>query len=145
MKAKMITTQVDEALALKRVKGFDEEIEEVLALVPKGGKLVLNDEGAYLGACDILLDVKVRQKALAEERDGFMAEVKKLVDRVNGWFKAPIEKHARAEEVYKDAIRAYCLHVEAQAQGLRQAAGKLPEKDEEKREELLRSRRLASG
>lgn len=126
--------KVNETEALKRVREFEREIDLVLALAPKGN-VTIENETDYARVCDLLIDIKVRQKVLTEEHAGFMLDVKKLIDRVNSWFKPAIQKHATAEARYKDALRVYALHVEAEALALRQSASKV--KDEGKRDELL--------
>ena len=131
MKTQTQTAQVNETLALKKVEQFEKDIDEVLALGE--GPLVLAGDEDYVRACNLLVDVKARQKVLADEHKGFKAEVQKLVDRVNGWFKPAIEKHARAEARYKDAIREYNVALEARIIGLKQAAKRTKNADERDR------------
>lgn len=137
MKTKEVTAKVDETQALKRVAAFEKDVDEVLALLGEGMKLVLADDVAYERAADVLLDVKAQQKIMAEEHEGFLVDAKRLIDRVNGWFKPALEKAARAEKAYKEALRDYKAHLEARAHGLREAARKLPEKEAKKRDALL--------
>lgn len=131
MKLPKRVAEVDESAALKRVQHFEKEIDEVLAL--GDGPLILAGDEDYVRACNLLVDVKARQKVLAEEHRGFLTEVKKLVDRVNGWFKPAIEKHARAEARYKDAIRDYNVALESRVTGLKQAAKRTKNVDERDR------------
>ena len=134
---KKTTIELDETKALKQVKHFEEEIDEVLAIIePAEGKSAVNltTDAGYASACDALIMVKERQKILEAEHEGFMVDVKKLVDRVNGWFKGPREKHAKAEAIYKELVRGYNLRLEAQATALRETASK--SKDEARAIEL---------
>lgn len=132
------TAKVDEGKALARVREFEKEIESALkALVPlEGDENAIADDDAYRVACETLLDIKARQQVLAEEHAGFLADVKKLLARVDSWFKPAREKHAHAEAILKQAIRDYVIRTETKAKALRKAALKLGARDEEKRESL---------
>lgn len=132
---KAITAKVDEGKALAKVQEFEDEIDEVLKLVGPG--LVVEDDEGYAKACEALLDVKVRQQVMEAEHEAFLEDVRRLLDRVNGWFKPAREKYGKAEALFKGAVRDYALRLEAKAHGLRKAAAKLGPRDEARRQAYL--------
>jgi hypothetical protein len=137
MKTQLTTVKLDETELAKKARKFEHDIDEVLALT--GDKPVeLTNDQAYEDACEVLLDVKVREKTLAEDYKEETAGLKAMLARVSSIFKPAQDKHAEAEAKYKEAVRAYVLHLEAQAHGLRIAAGRLGPKDSAKRDEMLR-------
>lgn len=124
---------VDESAALARVKVIEGELAEIQERLGEE-PMRLEDDDDYKVACGLLIATVIKRDAIAEEKEGFMEDVAKLVARVEGWFARPEGDAKTAEAYFRNAIAAYALDLDAKARALREAAAKVKS---DKQAELL--------
>lgn len=136
LRSEDLSATLDEGAALRKVK----DIDKAIALVRKkaGDGISIEDEDDYRLACDLLISTIERRNWVREEKKAFMADVKKLVERVDGWFKPTLSRIDDLEKEIKEALAEWARQLHAKGVGYRRAAARLPARDEEKAAELQR-------
>lgn len=137
MKKKTVTALVpfDEAKALARVRVIESEVAHTVKTIDEDTEpLEITDGDDFKVASTELIKVILKREEVEENLGLFMADVQKLVDRVNGWFEKPRADIARAEEYFRAAIKSYAKRLNDEAHVMRETATKL---DEDAAAELL--------
>jgi len=115
----VMLAKIDQGNVLKRVQECERDIDAIVDTAPE---VVVTDHEDYSVACSHLLQLVTKRKFFEAERDGFMEDVRKMIDRVNGWFTAPLAKAEHAEKMYRNAVAGYAELLDEQARALREKA-----------------------
>ncbi len=134
MERNVLHAEVDQAEVLAKVKEIERDINSIQK---RAGEIRVEDDDDWRVAAGLLLATKEKLNYVSEERKGFLADVQKLVDRVEGWFAKALEDGEALEASFRAALKDRVLALEARAHGLRLAAAKLPAKDAAKSEKLF--------
>lgn len=133
-KQEVLSTTVDQAVVLGQVKTIEKDVKAIQKRIAAVEKI--EDEEDYATACGVLLEIVEKRKYVEEQREGFMEDVRKLVERVESWFKPALADIDKAETFFRDALEAYAVTLAAKAKGLRATAARLPERDWARVQEL---------
>lgn len=108
-----------EKRAQQLTSGID-DLRAALETVAEQGGVESVDE--YQAVAALLLEVKTRANVVSDEYDAFVADAKRLIERVRGWLKPAVDKHAVAETLAKDLLSRWLLSRAEQAAELRAKA-----------------------
>ncbi len=132
-KTEVVTAKVDQAEVFKQLAIIKKEIDAVQAVeVPE----LLETPEQYKDACSLLIGVVERRKYAEAEREGFMEDVQKMIERVNGWFDPVLKPLDELEANLRNSVTAYALALHEEAMGFRRAAARV--KDEKRCRALIK-------
>ncbi len=133
-KTEVVSASVDQGEVFKQLALIKKEIESVqdgFDTVP--AQLVTVQD--YGNACALLIGIVERRKYADEQRDAFMEDVRKMIDRVNGWFDPVLKPANELEATLRTSVEEFALRLHEEAMGLRRAAARV--KGDKRRSELL--------
>lgn len=136
-KTKVTTVSVDEGALERKASALAKDAYDKAGAAKEDNSAPITKDEDYLEECAELIEVKVAQKNLEAEIEAATVDTKALLARIAGAFAEPKTRLAEAEEIRKDAVRAYAVALDAKAHGLRRAAAKLSPSAEARRQELL--------
>lgn len=108
-----------EKRAQQLTTGID-DLHAALEVVAEQGGVESVDE--YQAVAALLLEVKARANVVNDEYDAFVADAKRLIERVKGWLKPAVDRHTAAESLAKDLLSKWLLSRAEQAAELRAKA-----------------------
>lgn len=132
--ATIAAANVNESQALAKVREIEDDLAIVLEAISEE-PLTCTDDADYQAAAEQLITVVLKRDYVNEQLGLFMADAKKLVERVNGWFAKARNDAGEAEAYFRNALREYAVALDDQAHELRVLASKT--KDSEKSDELF--------
>lgn len=122
--------------ALAKVRVIEQNVDMVVRTIGELPMQIEDDEDFKVASTE-LIKVVMQREVVEENLALFMADVQKMIDRVNGWFAKSRADVARAELYFRDALRAYAKRLNDQAHQLRLDAGKLPAKQSDEADAML--------